>query len=67
MSSNYGINTILEHRTDLLMFFRFIINSRKILIINTDFSFAELLFVKSITLNKINVVDSIFLLKIEKP
>ncbi|HEY8893153.1 MAG TPA: tyrosine recombinase XerC [Clostridium sp.] len=44
-------NTIFEYRTDLLMFFRFIIDSRKILIINTNFSFADLLFVKSINLN----------------
>lgn len=45
-------NTILEYRTDLLMFFSFIIDSLKFPIINTNFSFADLLFVKSINLNE---------------
>ena len=44
-------NTIFEYRTDLLMFFKFILDSRKTSIINTYFGLVNLAFIKSITLN----------------
>lgn len=44
-------NTILEYRTDLLLFFSYILNSRNINIFNNNFSVADLNFIKSITLN----------------
>jgi site-specific recombinase XerD len=44
-------NTILEYRTDLLMFFNFVLDSRNIFINNSNFSIVDLNFIKSITLN----------------
>ena len=44
-------NTIFEYRTDLLIFFKFILDSRKTSIINTNFGLVNLAFIKSITLN----------------
>ena len=40
-------NTILEYRSDLLMFFRFIFDSRKAPIVNTNFSVIGTLKTKS--------------------
>lgn len=44
-------NTILEYRTDLLMFFNFLLTIRNIPILNNDFTLVDLNFIKSITLN----------------
>ncbi|PKM42177.1 MAG: integrase [Firmicutes bacterium HGW-Firmicutes-8] len=44
-------NTILEYRTDLLMFFKFIFTIRKIELIGNCFSMVDIYFIKSITLS----------------
>ncbi|MCY6354410.1 tyrosine recombinase XerC [Clostridium sp. ZS2-4] len=44
-------NTIKEYRTDLLMFFNYIMNLRNIPIIDENFAKADLEFIKSITLH----------------
>ncbi|MDD2496362.1 MAG: site-specific integrase [Tissierellia bacterium] len=44
-------NTIKEYRTDLLMFFNFVMISRNTPIINTNFSVVNLEFIKTISLN----------------
>lgn len=44
-------NTILEYRTDLLMFFNYVLGTRSIPICNNSFAIADLTFIKSITLN----------------
>lgn len=44
-------NTVKEYRTDLLMFFNYIMNLRNITIINENFAQADLEFIKSITLH----------------
>lgn len=43
-------NTIKEYRTDLLMFFKYIIYLRNIIIVNNNFSIVDVDFIKSITL-----------------
>jgi len=43
-------NTIKEYRTDLLMFFNYIMNLRNIPVIDNNFSQADLDFIKSINL-----------------
>lgn len=45
-------NTILEYRTDILMFFKFVLSTRKISLIDNNFSIADLDFIKSITLSE---------------
>ncbi|OVE68689.1 hypothetical protein CCS79_12410 [Clostridium diolis] len=47
---NRSENTILEHRTDLLMFFSYIMKLRNINIVYTNFEIVNLNFIKSITL-----------------
>lgn len=44
-------NTILEYRTDLLMFFNFVLTTRNITIHDSNFAVVDLNFIKSITLN----------------
>lgn len=44
-------NTVKEYRTDLLMFFNYIMNLRNITIIDENFAQADLEFIKSITLH----------------
>lgn len=44
-------NTIKEYRTDLLMFFSFVLNNRGMPLTNKDFSMISLDFIKSIVLN----------------
>lgn len=44
-------NTIFEYRTDLLLFFKFILNSRNIPIIDSSFTVVDLDFIKSISLS----------------
>jgi len=44
-------NTIKEYRTDLLMFFEYVMNSRAISPIAKDFSSIDIGFIKTITLN----------------
>ncbi|MCY6354416.1 tyrosine recombinase XerC [Clostridium sp. ZS2-4] len=46
-------NTVKEYRTDLLMFFNYIMNLRNIPIIDENFAEADLEFIKSITLHDI--------------
>lgn len=48
---NRSENTILEYRTDLLMFFSYIMSSRGINIIDNNFANVDLEFIKSISLN----------------
>lgn len=48
---NRSENTILEYRTDLLMFFSYILNSRNTKIIDNNFARVDLEFIKSINLN----------------
>lgn len=45
-------NTILEYRTDLLMFLSFVLNARNISILNNNFALVDLNFIKSISLNE---------------
>ncbi|WP_252247035.1 site-specific integrase [Clostridium sp. ZBS4] len=47
---NRSENTILEYRTDLLMFFSYIMKLRNINIVNTNFEQVNLEFINSITL-----------------
>ena len=49
---NRSENTILEYRTDLLMFLEYIMVLRNISIIDSNFAQADLEFIKSITLNE---------------
>ena len=44
-------NTILEYRIDLLYFFKFISEKRRILQVNFDFSYIDITFIKSISIN----------------
>jgi integrase/recombinase XerD len=44
-------NTILEYRTDLIMFFNFVLNTRKISVFNNNFAIIDLDFIKAINLN----------------
>ena len=44
-------NTILEYRTDLLMFFKFILDAHKIPIVDSSFTMVDLEFIKSISLS----------------
>ncbi|MHB8063893.1 MAG: tyrosine recombinase XerC [Ruminiclostridium sp.] len=44
-------NIILEYRTDLLMFFNFILTTRNITICNNNFAAVDLTFIQSITIN----------------
>lgn len=44
-------NTILEYRTDLLMFFKFVLDTHKIPIADANFKVADLDFIKLITLS----------------
>jgi integrase/recombinase XerD len=48
---NRSENTILEYRTDLLMFFRYIIDSRNINIYDNNFARVDLEFIKSVQLH----------------
>lgn len=48
---NRSENTILEYRIDLLMFFSYILDSRNINLINSNFALVDLEFIKAITLN----------------
>lgn len=48
---NHSKNTILEYRTDLLMFFSYIMSLRNINIIDNNFAKVDLEFIKSISLN----------------
>ncbi|AHF07242.1 tyrosine recombinase XerC [Desulfitobacterium metallireducens] len=45
-------STIKEYRTDLLMFFEHVLNSRGISLINSDFSLVTLEFIKSVSVNE---------------
>ena len=47
---NRSENTILEYRTDLLMFFSYIMKLRNTNIVDTNFELVNLDFIKSITL-----------------
>ena len=49
---NRSENTILEYRTDLLMFLKYFITLRDINIIDSNFAQVDLEFIKSITLNE---------------
>lgn len=49
---NRSENTILEYRADLLMFFRFIMLSRNINIVESNFANVDLEFIKSINLHE---------------
>lgn len=42
-------NTIFEYRTDLLMFFKFVLDTRKILIIDANFRLIDLEFIISLS------------------
>jgi site-specific recombinase XerD len=44
-------NTVLEYRTDLLMFFKFVLDARKVSIADGNFKIVDLEFIKSITLS----------------
>lgn len=44
-------NTILEYRIDLLYFFKFISEKRRISQVNYDFSYIDITFIKSISIN----------------
>lgn len=49
---NRSENTILEYRTDLLMFLKYVMTLRDINIIDSNFAQVDLEFIKSITLNE---------------
>ena len=44
-------NTILEYRTDLLMFFKFVLSSRNALMIDSNFAVVDVEFIRSISLS----------------
>ena len=50
-------NTIKEYRTDLLMFFEYVMNSRSIPLIKKDFSSIDISFIKTINLNDITFIS----------
>lgn len=51
-------NTVLEYRTDLPMFFKFVLNTRNISIFNNNFAIVDLELIKLITLNDMHAFIS---------